>query len=345
MIGKVLVGSGIVASCMTNFMIIKILLAICGVMLIVVLMLKAFLKHLRRRDEDSLHADTWFGKSQPYLLLFFLVIFLVCVITSTVFFSEKFLPDTRSWPATETVNLFNATTIITGIAFFLTQILLFYFAFRFRAGTGTRARHITGVLKLELVWTIVPAITFIILFAWGQMLWTKIIDMPDEAIEIEVMAEQFNWRIRYPGKDRAFGRTDFRFISTRNPLGIDLDDLNSHDDFIPVQMHVPKNRSVKLILRSKDVIHSFYIPHFRTKMDALPGMVTEMQFTAGMTTHEMREKLGDPTFDYEVACAELCGRMHFAMKLVLVVDEEDDFERWYNAQLSWISDKVSYANR
>jgi cytochrome c oxidase subunit 2 len=266
-------------------------------------------------------------------LAVFVALFLVCVIASTIHYSGKFLPLPVAQPGIAAVPLFNATLAITGVAFFLTHVLLFAFAYHFRARPQRTASFLPENLKLEFVWTIIPAISFLFLFIWGQRLWAQIIAAPSEkALEIEIVAEQFNWKVRYPGNDEKLGRAGFRFITNENNMGVDGSDPKVQDDFVPVQMHVPKDREIKLRLWSKDVIHSFYVPFFHTKMDAVPGMTTTTHFTPTATTEEMRVQLKDPDFNYEVACAELCGRMHFAMKLILVVDEPEDFERWSHQQ-------------
>lgn len=239
-------------------------------------------------------------------------------------------------PARSASTLFSATALITGAAFFVTQVLLVYFSFRYRSQPKRSSRFVTGSNKLELIWTIVPAICFTILFVWGQVIWSRVIARPiEDSLQIEVVGEQFKWKARYAGLDHRLGRTSFGLIRPDNPLGLDTLDPNARDDFIPVQMHVPRGRPVNILLRSKDVIHSFYIPQFRTKMDAVPGMHTRMQFTAIHTTEEMKILLHNPHFEYEVACAELCGKMHFAMKIILVVDEPREFDRWYKKQKPW----------
>jgi cytochrome c oxidase subunit 2 len=244
-------------------------------------------------------------------------------------------------PAAEAKGIFWVTLCLTGVAFLPTHILLFYFVFRFQSqkSTAHSASFIRGNNKLELIWTIVPTICFLGLAVWSQFLWLKSLDAADPALVIEVVGEQFNWRVRYAGPDNVLGRTSFRSIAQDNPLGIERNDSSSWDDFIPVQMHVPKGQKVKLILRSNDVIHSFYIPMFRTKMDAVPGMLTTMQFTARYTTDEMRGFRNNPSFNYEIACAELCGRLHFVMKLILVVDEPEEFNNWYARQKPWTEDQ------
>ncbi len=278
----------------------------------------------------------WFNAIQPQLLLFFLIFFIISVVASWLYYSDNFLPYPSSYIGREIVPLFNTTLAITGFTFFLTQILLFSFAFAYRTRAGRKARFLKNLLKLELSWTLIPAAVFIFFFLWGQALWAKIQAEPlGNALELDVMGEQFTWRVRYPGEDKVLGNADFRHINELNQMGIDFGDPHSQDDFVPVQMHVPKNKPVKLYLRTRDVIHSFFIPFFRVKMDAVPGLVTTLNFTPTTTTAEMREELKDPDFNYEIACAELCGRMHFAMKLILVVDEPEEFEEWYSKQKSW----------
>jgi cytochrome c oxidase subunit 2 len=325
---------------MTHLHLIWIAAAIVLFLLAGIAGIKGYLALKKEKHENNI--ARLFNENQSFLLLGFVAVFVIGVGISIFYFSKKFLPYPTASPATGVVTLFNTTTIITGVAFFLTQILLFYFAFKYREKSNQQAAFVIGHLKLELLWTVVPFVTFMFLFLWGQILWAKIIEKPgDDAVEIEILAEQFNWRVRYPGTDKKLGRSDFRLINNQNDMGIDANDPNSRDDFIPLQMHVPKNRQVKLVLRSKDVIHSFFIPYFRMKMDAVPGMTTQMHFTPNVSTVEMRKRLNNPDFDYEVACAELCGRMHFGMKLILIVDEQTTFDKWYKSQNTWTQNQLS----
>ncbi|HEX8041224.1 MAG TPA: cytochrome c oxidase subunit II [Chryseosolibacter sp.] len=314
---------------MSALVAVTILISIAAMSLYATFALRRYLRDGAHTHESAGRASRWFSDYQPFLLPVFMIVFLVCVIVSTFHYSGNFLPDPPSTPGSDVVSLFRVTAAITGAAFFLTQVLLFSFAFRFRKKTRTRATYLPENLKLEFAWTIIPLLAFLVLFLWGQKSWTRIVSAaPQNALEIEVVAEQFNWKVRYPGEDQKLGRSGFRFITDGNPMGLDESDASGKDDFVPAQMHIPKNRVVKLLLWSKDVIHSFYVPYFRTKMDAVPGMTTTLHFTATATTDEMRARLSDPDFNYEVACAELCGRMHFAMKLILVVDEPEQYEKW-----------------
>jgi len=287
------------------------------------------------KKEEALPKNRYTGKyytRQPILFVIFGIVLLIGLFSSTIYYSGQFL-SFQALPGTSTIPLFMVTTILTVLAFLITHILLFVFVYKFRSRSGHIATPIRGNLKLELMWTIFPALMFITLFLWSQSLWNEIKKTAvEDKLVIEVMAEQFNWNTRYGGVDQKLGRSAFRFISDENAMGIDRSDPNSEDDFIPLQMHIPKNQTVTLLLHSKDVIHSFYIPSFGTKMDAVPGMTTSMHFKALYSTDEMRKKLNDNEFNYEVACAELCGKMHFAMKLILIVDEREQFDTWYASQ-------------
>ena len=314
---------------MSALVAVTILISIAAISLYATFALRRYLRDEEHTNERAGRVSKWFNNYQPFLLPVFMIAFLVCVIGSTFHYSGKFLPYPPSIPGSDAVPLFKITAAITGAAFLLTQVLLFSFAFRFRKKPGTSATYLPENLKLEFTWTVIPLLAFLMLFLWGQKSWSRIVSAPSQdALEIEVVAEQFNWKVRYPGEDQKLGRSGFRFINGGNPMGVDESDVSGKDDFVPAQMHIPKNRVIKLLLWSKDVIHSFYVPYFRTKMDAVPGMTTTLHFTATATTDEMRARLSDPDFNYEVACAELCGRMHFAMKLILVVDEPEQYEKW-----------------
>jgi len=311
----------------------EIIVAIVVIIAMIMLGRKIF---ARRPAHDATNSS--FERAQPALVLGFLIALFVCVIFSTTYFYPDFIAEPVSKNARDVVPIFNVTFIATSIAFFLTQFGVFYFAFRYRSARAKKAEHIKQNTKLEMIWTLTPTFVFMFLFFWGQILWAKITKEPTgDVLLLDVVGQQFSWLVHYPGKDHRLGQNDFRLIDNVNTAGIDLNDPASKDDFIPVQMHVPKGKPVRLLLRSKDVIHSFYIPYLGMKMDAVPGMITTLSFTPTKTTREMRMKLKDNDFDFEVACAELCGRMHFAMKLIVVVDEPAEFENWYNQQPSWIS--------
>ncbi len=242
--------------------------------------------------------------------------------------------------------LFWITTVITGVVFFITNVLLFGFSWRYQHREDRKARFYPDNSKLELIWTIVPAIALTVLIIQGYRVWSEITDKaPSDAEVVEVMGYQFAWKARYPGKDNALGKYDYRLIDVDNQFGVDFRDRSSYDDFIPREIHIPKGKPVLFKIRARDVLHSFYAPHFRMKMDAVPGMPTRFWMVPTKSTAEMRTELENPDFNYEVACAEVCGRGHFAMRQIIVVDEPEDYDKWKNEQESWISKNPDYLKK
>lgn len=232
------------------------------------------------------------------------------------------------------------TIIITGVVFFITQILLFWFSFRYQESDKRKAYYFTHNNRLELIWTGVPAITLTILVVFGLKYWFKFTaDTPKNAQLIEITGHQFAWEIRYPGKDGILGRKNYKLTDAAksNPLGVDWADAASHDDIhIPTTMHVIVNRPVKLIINSQDVIHDVGLPQFRLKMDAVPGTPTTIWFTPIVTTKEMAKRTGNPDFVYEISCDQMCGRSHFTMRGVIVVETEKEYHEW------WIKQRPEY---
>jgi cytochrome c oxidase subunit 2 len=236
-----------------------------------------------------------------------------------------------------TDSLFWTTMIVIGIVFVITQILLFFYSYKYQHQDNKRAYYYPHNNKLEIVWTMIPAIVMALLVFAGWKTWTNItMAAPQEAIEIEVMGKQFNWMIRYPGADGKFGESRTNLVDAVNEMGIDFSDKNAMDDFTAREIHVPKGKPVLLKIRSRDVIHSVFLPHFRLKMDAVPGMPTKFWFVPTKTTAEMQNETGNPNFVYELACTEICGRGHFAMRAILVVDEPEDYEAWVAKQQPFV---------
>lgn len=233
-------------------------------------------------------------------------------------------------------SLFWATMWVSVAAFLVTNVALFYFAFRYQYKEGSRALFYPDNTRLEIVWTIIPAIILVSLVFGGFKVWNQMTqEAPEDAAVLEIMGYQFAWIARYPGVDGQLGEYDFRLIDPENPMGLNLEDANSHDDFMPREIHLPKGRPVEIKIRARDVLHSVSLPHFRQKMDAMPGMPTRMWFIPTKTTAEMREETGNPDFNYELACQQICGRGHFSMKMIVIVDEVEDYNRWFAEQESW----------
>jgi cytochrome c oxidase subunit 2 len=164
--------------------------------------------------------------------------------------------------------------------------------------------------------------------------WFKITgEAPKDAVLVEVTGHQFGWEFRYPGPDGILGKKDYKLTKGANSLGVDFSDSASLDDIhVSGTMHIPVNRPVKLVINSQDVIHDVGLSHFRMKMDAVPGIPTTMWFTPIYTTDEMKTRTGNPNFVYEISCDQMCGKGHFSMRGVIVVDSEKDYEKWLAQQ-------------
>jgi cytochrome c oxidase subunit 2 len=218
---------------------------------------------------------------------------------------------------------FNATLWVTGVIFFLAQIALGYVIIKFRDKGGT-AKYSHGNNVLEAVWTSATALLFIGLVLAGTRIWAAVHfdEAPADALRIEVMAKQFAWAFRYAGPDGKFGRTDLKQINDQggNPFGIDEKDPAGKDDITSASIKVPAGKPVLLLMRSRDVIHNFFVRELRLKQDIVPGMEIPFHFQA------------DQIGVYEVPCSELCGLGHHQMRTTLEVMSEANFEKWKQEQ-------------
>ena len=246
-----------------------------------------------------------------------------------------------------TDHLFWITMVITVAGFSVISIVMFWFTWKYRHQEGRKALFFTDSHYLEIVWTVVPAIVLALLIFRGLRAWNDITGPAKaDAEQIELVAQQFAWTARYPGvKDNTLGKINYKLIDASNEFGLDLSDPTTYDDFKSLELHVPAGKEVLLKIRAKDVLHSVYLPHFRVKMDAVPGMMTVFKFTATKTTREMREETKNPKFNYEMACAEICGKGHFSMRFPVVVDTPEDYEKWKIAQQSWLKQNPDYLSR
>lgn len=282
------------------------------------------------------------NKINGFLMIVFLILGLIGVWwCNKLLYPKTLLPhgagssegnsiDTMMW----------ITIVITGIVFFITQILLFWFSFKYQESDKRKAYYFTHNNKLEIVWTGVPAITLTILVVFGLKYWFKFTaDAPKNAQVVEITGHQFGWEMRYPGRDGILGRKNYKLTDAakNNPLGVDFTDAASHDDVhVPTTMHVVVNRPVKLVINSQDVVHDVGLPQFRLKMDAVPGTPTTIWFTPILTTKEMAKKTGNPDFVYEISCDQMCGKGHFTMRGVIVVETQKEFDEW------WIKQRPEY---
>ncbi len=271
------------------------------------------------------------NRINAFLLLAFLVAGLFGVWYCHQRLEGKILGEAASEHGERIDNMLLWTIIITGIVFLLTQIALFWFAFKYQERENQKAYFYPHNNRLEVIWTVIPAITLTVLVGLGLYYWFQITgEAPKESMVVEVTGKQFNWEFRYPGKDATFGKKYFKEVNEAegNPLGQIWTDPANHDDlYTPNEMHLVVGKPVKLIINAKDVIHDVGLVHFRMKMDAVPGIPTTMWFTPKFTTRQMREKYG-PEFNYEISCDQICGKGHFSMRGTIVVESQAEYNAW-----------------
>ncbi|MBC7921274.1 MAG: cytochrome c oxidase subunit II, partial [Ferruginibacter sp.] len=273
------------------------------------------------------------------LWLVFLIGGFIAAVWSFLAARKDFLPKASSEHGLVTDELFWVTMIVITIVFVMTHILLFYFPFRYQYKEGQKARFFPDNNKLEIAWTIVPAIVLTLLVFSGWKAWRDITsEAPQDAVVVEVVGKQFNWIFRYPGKDdNQLGQYNYKLIDATNEIGLDVTDEATFDDFTTSEIHIPKGKPILFKIHARDVLHSCSAPHFRLKMDAVPGMPTKFWFTPTKTTDEMRNELGKPNFNYELVCQEVCGKAHFSMRAIIVVEDEDVYNKWYSEQPTWLA--------
>ena len=280
------------------------------------------------------------------MMIVFMVMFFGLSIWYSLAYFDEYDPPVASEHGELTDKLFWRTMWVTGIVFVITNILLFYFSYKYRYNANRKADFYPHNNKLEVIWTGVPAIVLTWLVISGWMAWDGIMsEAPEESEQIEIMGYQFQWSIRYGGIDNQVGDYDYRLIDAVNAHGVDLGDRANFDDFISNSMVIPKGKPVLLKIRARDVLHSVFIPHMRVKMDAVPGMPTQFWFIANKTTAEIRIEEGNPEFNYELACTEICGKGHFSMKKNVIVLEQNEYDEWKADQESWLSKHPEYMSQ
>jgi len=249
------------------------------------------------------------------------IIWIITLLSVLLFVSGKWwFPEGISSHAAALDRQFMITIVVVGIAFAAAQVGLGWMVWKYRdTGAPTdRAIYTHGSNRLEVLWTIITAVVFITLGLMGQSVWAslRLNDAPPGSYTVEVVAQQFQWNFHYAGKDNKFGRTDPKFIDdgSLNFIGLDANDATGADDSVISSLVIPVGRPVELRLRSKDVIHNFWVPQLRFKQDLVPGMEIKVHFTAN--------KVGK----YELACAELCGQLHFKMRSYMLVLPEQDVQ-------------------
>ncbi|CAN5476228.1 cytochrome c oxidase subunit II [soil metagenome] len=265
-----------------------------------------------------------------WLLQVFLWGGLAAMVYMIIRYSSKMLPVSASEHGVEIDKLMNINWAVVFVVFFITQILLFSFAFKYRHNKNRRSFFYHDNNKLEAIWTLIPTIVLAALITTGLSAWNRItdIDSQKDGMVIQLYGKQFDWTARYSGKDNHLGASNFRKITDFNPLGVDSMDAAANDDVIARELYLPAGIPVELVINSRDVIHSVFLPHFRVQMNAVPGMTTRFYFKPTITTAKMRELTGNPKFDYVLLCNKICGVAHYNMKMSVVVVEPADFKEW-----------------
>ncbi len=280
------------------------------------------------------------------------MLFIISVIWMYFAWGDRLLPKPASLHGAEVDSLWNVSMIIINIVFFIVQPILFWFAFRYRGKKGQKASYYEHNNKLEFIWTIIPALALAVLITWGLSTWGNIMnpENEEEPIVIELYAQQFAWTARYSGGDNQLGYANVNLIGGTNALGVDVSDPAAGDDIIAKEIHLPVNKPVLFKMRSQDVIHSAFMPHFRAQMNCVPGAVTQFQFTPTVTTadmqvdpyvmdqiqeiNEIRAGLGEDPYDfgYVLLCNKICGSAHYNMQLPIIVESEEEYNNWLREQ-------------
>ncbi|MCG9911197.1 MAG: cytochrome c oxidase subunit II [Flavobacteriales bacterium] len=307
----------------------------------------------------------------------------------------KLLPGAASVHGEAIDKLQTVSFVIISIAYLLVQPILWFFAFKYRYKEGNKAYHYAHNNKLEMVWTVIPAIVFCGLIFYGLKIWNDTLgkEIEGDKLTVELYAKQFDWTARYAGKDKELGDANYTMINDLNSLGIitsetlevQFENINTkrnevlaklnnfpikselaelkkeltqynhqlqminglikkneeakfikaYDDIVIApggEIHFPVGKPIELKMRSQDVIHSAYMPHFRVHMYCVPGMTTTFGFIPTITSAEMKEKLNNPAFDYVLYCNNICGAAHFNMQMKIVIETEEEYERWLKKQ-------------
>ena len=317
---------------------------------------------VKREGEVSEVANNKDNSINAKLMLMFLI-FLYFLMGYCFWHFSTFYPPGASDHAGLYDNLFFITLGVIMVVQCITQVLIYWFSYKYYGKKGRKALFYADNDKLEFVWTIVPVIVLSGLIIYGLFSWSDIMnfEQSDDAVVVELYAQRFNWKARYAGEDRTLGNANVRFIEGINTVGIDASDDDGQDDVVTQELHLPVGRQVIFKLRSQDVLHSAYMPHFRAQMNVVPGMITQFSFTPSVTTEEIRETdyikekmrtigkirtekskeleasgqaaLDDyENFDYYLLCNKICGQSHYNMQMKIVVETEEEFQEWMKTQ-------------
>ncbi len=319
---------------------INLLIAIVIILAILVLakVVRVFELSTELKGEDPSAVTEKDNKTQATLFVIGILGFLVFAIYGAVVWGKLTLPTPASEHGATTDQLMNITWMIIGPMFFLCHLVMMVFTYKYYYRKERTATFFAHSNKLEMIWTIVPTLVLTTLIVYGLSVWQKITGPePDDSIEIELYAKQFDWTARYAGDDNVLGKSGYRLITAENPLGISAEDAAANDDkVVRGELHLPVGKPVVFKFHSRDVIHSAYMPHFRAQMNCVPGMTTQLHMVPTITTAEMKDITGNPEFNYILLCNKICGGAHYNMQMDIIVESAEDYE-------AWLADKKTFA--
>ena len=319
-------------------------------------------------SDDSQVASDNDNNVQGYIMFAFLAFIYIFTIYGLLKWGNLALHTPASEHGILVDSLMNITWVLIFTVQAITQGLLYWFSFKYKGNKDKKAKFFADSNKLEAIWSIIPSVVLACLILYGLYAWNNImfVDKDEDVIEIELYAQQFKWTARYAGQDNVLGKANVRLIEGINTLGVDMSDPNAQDDIVVSELHIPKGKKVHFKMRSQDVLHSAYMPHFRAQMNCVPGMVTEFAFIPTYTTAEYRElpfmvekvaninkiraeksveltaKGGtalDPyTFDYLLLCNKICGASHYNMQMKVVVDSPEEYKKWLSEKTTLAQD-------
>lgn len=305
------------------------------------------------------------NKINGYLMLGFLVFIYAITIISFVKWGDlPLVSGAASEHGSQIDNLMIISMLVIFTVQTITQFLLHYFAFKYRGEKGKKALFFADNNTLEAIWTIIPVIVLAGLIIYGLFTWTSIMNIDEDAdpMIVELYAQQFNWTARYAGEDNVLGMANVRLIDIdkANILGVDEADPNAQDDIVVKELHLVVGKPVLFEMRSQDVLHSAYMPHFRAQMNCVPGMITKFGFTPTVTTKEMRESpdmidkvqdinniraekskglmaegkeaLDPYEFHFLLLCNKICGKSHYNMQMNIIVETQEEYDAWIKEQ-------------
>jgi cytochrome c oxidase subunit 2 len=288
------------------------------------------LSEIKNQDVNKVTDDD--NKTQGVLFLVIGGAFILFVIWQMVAWDHFLLPPASSLHGAEIDSLMKVSMGLILVVFFLLTPMLFFFAYKYRGNQKNTAYFFAHNNKLEVVWTVVPTIILTVLIVYGLRTWDRSMNPDISAAKvIEVYAQQFQWTARLSGKDNKLGKASYTLVNGKNSVGVDMDDENSVDDKIVREVHLVVDKPVLLKFRSKDVIHSAFLPHFRVQMNCVPGLSTQFAFTPTQTTTEMKEQEGKD-FEYVLLCNKICGAAHYNMQMSFIVETQEEYDAWVDSQ-------------